>query len=289
MHFPFYVFAWIASVVYGAEVVLMKLTSKHSIANPWLFNFLWTALVVLFTVPVAISFHPALPVDWTSVMVAAIFYALVGILLTHTLYKLDVSVLGPLFNIRTVFSVFLGVLLLGETLTSMQYVYILVILLCGIGVSIDEKFRFVSFFRKDILFALVTFFMISVWNVTVNKALVKNDFWTVTLWMQSIGLLLLCGTIPLFWQDVKKLRLVHTMYLAPSSFVEVVANFAAYRAYQENVSISSTIIALPFSLLMTIGLSVIAPTLLEKHSWKVYAVRLMATAVMIGAALQLSH
>ena len=60
------------------------------------------------------------------------------------------------------------------------------------------------------------------------------------------------------------------------------------KAFGENISISMTIISLPLAMIMTMALSVVAPKLLEKHTAKVYAIRLSAAAAMFVAALGLS-
>ena len=117
---PFYVFAWIASIAYGFDIVMSKLTSKHAISNPWLFNFLWTFMVILFTLPPAFASHVGIPHDWSDILVAAFLGALASIFFVLALYKLDVSVLAPLFNFRSVFTVALGALFVCEILTQEQ-------------------------------------------------------------------------------------------------------------------------------------------------------------------------
>ena len=60
-------------------------------------------------------------------------------------------------------------------------------------------------------------------------------------------------------------------------------------ALRQNISISMTIISLPVSMLFAILFSVFAPKLLEKHTMKVYAIRLIAAGIMVAAALGLSR
>jgi len=60
-------------------------------------------------------------------------------------------------------------------------------------------------------------------------------------------------------------------------------------AYKDNVVITSIITSLPISIVLTFIFSIFAPQLLEKHTLKVYAVRLIAAGTMIFAALKLSY
>ena len=122
-------FAWIASLSSGLLVVITKLTSKHAIANPWLFNFLRTLVVVLFIIPLALINNSSMPHNWLPIVAAAITSVLFYIFYILAIYKLDVSTIVPLFNFRTVFAVLLGVLLFQEKFTSYQYFLVLIIII----------------------------------------------------------------------------------------------------------------------------------------------------------------
>jgi hypothetical protein len=73
---PFYVYAWIGAIISGFFVITAKLTSKHSIKNPWLFNFLLAAVTLLFTIPPAVYFHATLPNGWSLVILTGFFATL---------------------------------------------------------------------------------------------------------------------------------------------------------------------------------------------------------------------
>lgn len=113
----FYVYAWIATVVWGLVVFISKLTSKYAVSNPWLFNFFWSLLVLLFTFPVATVNKVGFPQEWYFIVVGGLFGALWNIFFVLSTYKLDVSVLVPLFNFRAVFAVLFGALLVNESLS----------------------------------------------------------------------------------------------------------------------------------------------------------------------------
>jgi hypothetical protein len=110
----FLFFAWLASIVFGLEVVIGKFTSKHTIANPWLFNFVWSLFVVIIIVPFALVNHVGIPSLTLHLFWASFYYAAANILYILSLQLNDVTAMGPLFNFRSVFSVILGVLCLEK-------------------------------------------------------------------------------------------------------------------------------------------------------------------------------
>src|SRR3989338_10233821 len=96
-----YFFAWVASIAYGLEGILAKITSRHSVKNPWLFIFLWQLFVLIGTAILAFYFGAGIPAHWLYIIFASVAYALTGVFFTLSLYKLDVSVIAPLANFRT--------------------------------------------------------------------------------------------------------------------------------------------------------------------------------------------
>lgn len=285
---PFYIFAWAAAFLFGLEVIIGKLTSKHAIPNPWYFNFLWELFVLLCTIPIALYFHAGLPKDWTSIIILSFVNAISGIFYIFALSMLDVSAFSPLFNFRTVFSVLLGVMFLGEVLTTQQYLLVGVIVTAGLFVSLDEKLTMRSFFQKGVLFAMLEMVTLAFYGMFTKQAIQMNGYWSTNLWMDIVTQIMLLVTIPLFFKNIRRttsLQIQGALYMALAGGLGVLAST---RAYATNISISSAIVSLPFSMIMAMMLSFIAPKFLEKHTMKVYAIRFTAAAVMILAALKLS-
>lgn len=281
-------FAWLASFLLGAEAVLGKLTSKHAIKNPWLFNFVWNGIILVFTLPIALSYHVGMPTVWGNIAMAAIFYALSGVFYTWAIYLLDVSVLSPLFNFRTVFSVLLGVWLLHQFLTTQQYILIGVIFIAGFFVSFDEHYRLRSFFRIPILIAMIEMVIIAFYGIYVNKALSQNGFWETTMWIAILAQIMLALTWSKFGKDLQKISKTQIGALSLMSVAGATGMLAANKSYAGTVGIAATIISLPFAMVMAFLFAVFAPTLLEKHTMKIYAIRFIAAGVMLVAALRLS-
>ncbi len=281
-------FAWLAAFLLGVEEVFGKLTSKHSIKNPWLFNFVWNGIIMLFTIPIALVNHVGMPSSWGNIIIAALFYALSGVFYTWAIFLLDVSVLSPLFNFRTVFSVLLGVWLLHQFLTTQQYVLIGIIFIAGLFVSFDEHFKLRSFFRIPILIALIEMVIVAFYGTYVNKALSQNGFWETTVWIAIVAQGMLALTWPKFGKDLKKISKTQVEALSLMSIAGTIGTLAANKSYVGTVGIAATILSLPFAMVMAFLFAVFAPTLLERHTMKTYAIRFAAAGVMLVAALRLS-
>ena len=281
-------FAWIASISSGLLVVITKLTSKHAIANPWLFNFLRSLVVVVFIIPLAIINHSGMPNNWIPIIVAAITSVLFYILYILAIYKLDVTTIVPLFNFRTVFAVLLGVLLFQEKFTTYQYFLVLVIIVAGIFSTIDEKFNVRSFFNKAVGIALLAMIFLALNSVAVKWAFMFDDVWTVNLWIGVISLIIVLPTLPLFYKDLFKVGRNQILSIGVIGFFQTITNLTFTLALAVSVGITSVIVTIPFSMILAVLFSVFAPKLLEKHTAKIYIIRFTAAAIMIYGALQLS-
>lgn len=285
---PYYIFAWITSIAYSLETLLGKLISKYQVDNPWLFNFVWYLFILLLTIPVAVLNGASLPTFWTNIFLAAIFYALGGAFYIIALRLLDVSVISPLFNLRTVSAAILGTLFLGETYSGFQYFLMVAIVIAGIFVTLDEKFSFKSFFQKSTSVMIFEVFLLSLMSIFINKAVTETGFWEVTLWMPIIAQVLLLLTIPLFLKDLPKIGGRHLGSIFIMSLLGVVGTLSANKAFADNVALSTTIISLPISMVIVIILSFFYPKLLEKHPPKVYFVRITSAVIMLVLTLKLT-
>ena len=203
----FITFAWIASIVFGLEVLIGKLASKYAITNPWLFNFAWSIFYFSFTLPFALANGVGLPTQWGNVLFASFFSALFGVLYIWAMYKLDVSTISPLFNFRTAFAAILGVLLLGEVLTLVQLGLIATIFVSGMFVSLDERLKIKSFFQWPIAVALGSMLILALMSIYMNKALAENGYWEVTLWTLILTSVFTLPTLPLFFKDLHLTRI----------------------------------------------------------------------------------
>jgi drug/metabolite transporter (DMT)-like permease len=282
-------FAWTAAITSGLIIIISKLTSKHSIANPWLFNLLWTLVGVIIIVPLAIINHASIPTYWIPIIFSALFGTLFYLFYVLSIYRLDVSTIAPLFNFRSIFAVLLGVFFFRETLSMYQIVLSAIVISAGIFATIDEKINLKSFFSPSIGIALAAMAFLALSNTSTKWASQYNDVWTINLWVGVISLTFVALTYPLFKKDLFKIRLHHVWPVGLMGILQTVTNFALTSALAVNVGKTSVIMSIPFSMILAALFSVFAPKLLEKHTAKIYAIRFTAAAVMIYGAFQLSQ
>lgn len=281
--------AWFASIIYAFGAITAKLASKHHIANPWLYNFIWGMAATVLFLPVAVFNGVGLPQDWKSMLVLSVANVVSGTAYVLAFYAVDVSVIGPLANLRTPLLVLVGVFWFQEMLVPFQWILIGIIFVFGLLVNIEEKIRWKTFLNRRV--ALVLLFVVtSVWfNSYVKYASALNGYWEILIWPNIIGVMLMLPTWPLFSQDFKKTHWTRYKGLVISTILFFLGWMFEVAALKENISITMTIISLPISMLLAVGFSVFAPTLLEKHTVKVYAIRLISAAVMVLAAIGLSR
>ncbi|MBU1327325.1 EamA family transporter [Patescibacteria group bacterium] len=286
---PFYVYAWIAVIFYGFSGIISKLTSKHQITNPWLLTFVWSFIGTLIIIPLALSQGVGFPNSWQNMIAVAIVGALNGVLYVLAMYALDVSVLAPLYNLKTVVAIFLGIVFLGEKLNTTQWIYAFVIIVAGIFVSLDERFNWRTFFSKNIALAIISIVISAILAAAFKYVQITDGYWEVSLWSAVLSQFFLLFTVPLFWRDIKKLKPQKYSGVIVTAVFSTIAWLATIKANAVNVSITTAIISLPLPMVFAFIFSLVAPELLEKHPLKVYAVRFGVTAVMVWAAVELSR
>lgn len=284
----FTAYAWMATFIYGVETIIIKLSSKYAIKNPWLFNFLWNVLFVVFMIPIYATQHIEVPTKWPTLIITAMLSAICCVLFMIATYRLDVSVLSPLYNVRTGLSVLFAALLLGEIMNPMQIFLVGVIIVMGFLVTIDEKTTVKSFFRRDILIAMIFMVLLALYTVFLKKTILELGYWNATVWVAVLNLIFLIPTYPKFASDVKTLTLKQLIPVVIVTATSTVAYLISNKAYETNVGITSVIMTFPASMIIAFVLAVIWPKLMERHTMKVYAMRFAATAVMFVCSMQLT-
>jgi len=285
----FVVFAWIGSLAYAAETILAKLTSRYGMKNPWYLNFLWSTFILLLILPVAyLSGQTGWPNSWKYILWAAFFYGLSNILYILALCLLDITVFSPLFNLRVAFSVIIAGLFLHESLTPIQLILVVIIMIAGIFVNAEEKFNLKKIWSKGLIIALAEMIDLSLMGVFIKLAMSENSYWQVTLPMMGIGEILMIFTIPLFIKEVKTLTGAQAGSTALLAVASVVGTLACNKAFAENVSVTTVILSVPLSMIIAGVLSYIKPEILEHHTTRIYIIRFTAAFVMIAGAIKLS-
>lgn len=280
--------AWVASLVTAAEAIIIKLTSKSLIKSPWLFNVLWLGFAVPPIVALAYVQGGSWPANWPYILATALSSAGFYVFYTLAIYKLDVTTMTPLFAVRTVSSVLLGLVLLGESVSALAVLLMTLIVAASPLVSYDEKLRLKAFVQKHVLLAIIAMVSLAFMGYFTNRSVAANGYATTILWQDLLTLLILLPTLRFVRfrkENVTRMSILAFALLGLGSFIYTATTTYAYA---RNLSLSSIIVSLPFSMVFAYLLSRRYPELLEKHPPRVYAVRFTGAAIMVGGAIWLS-
>lgn len=281
-------FAWTASIIYGVYAITAKLIGKYQLRNSYQFSFFITLFSGILMAIISYIYGGRFAVSWFYIVCAAVFLALGNALYLAALKVVDVSVMSPLFNIRVAITVLMGVILLGESISSNSLYFIILIFIAGFFATMDEKFSVKTFFTKNIGLGLLFMLVLSIQSLFINRAISETGYWTATLWMGLLAIVFsLLVLYPKFKNDLAKSKPGDYLGVGLLAIIGSIGDLAAYKAFEGNIGLSSIIISLPISMIMAFVFSLWKPELLEKHTVKVYLVRFAAAGVMIWSALQL--
>ncbi len=281
-------FAWVASITYGLYSVVAKLIGKYKLKNTYQFSFFATLFSGIVMAIVSYINGGRIAFNWTYILLAAVFLAFGNILYVTALKILDVSVMSPLFNIRVAITVIIGFLILGETFSVKSIILIAIIFIAGFFTSMDEEFSIKSFFTKKIGIGLFFMLVLSIQSIFINRAIDQTNYWTATLWISLLAIIFsFVFLYPKFKNDLRHTKPKDYLGVGLLAIIGCIGDLSAFKAFESSVGLSSVIISLPLSMIIVFILSIWKPTLLEKHSLKVYLVRFVAAGIMIWGALQL--
>lgn len=133
--------------------------------------------MLVFTAVAAIANGVKLPSNWSTITLMGISSTAVWIFFVLALYRLDVSVLSPLYNLRTPIAVVLSVVFLGEALSRPQYQLVVLITIAGLFVAYNEKLKLKAFFQKGVGIALLGIFFSSLVGIFTKPAIAQNGYW----------------------------------------------------------------------------------------------------------------
>lgn len=282
------VYAWLTSFAYGLGGVFGKFATIYHVKNPWLYNIVWAVLTLVFIVPFALFFHVGYPQDWIPMIILGLASAVTSVTFTFAFYAVDLSILSPMANMRAPITALLGVMFFHEQLNMYKWFLILLIFIAGLFIHVDEKMKLKTFISKTSAIVFV-WVLTSIWfNTMIKYASVNNGYWEVSFWSNFLTVLFLLPTYPLFIKDLRSVPIKKYSGIAINTALWTVGLLLSIKALAINIGISTAIISVPLSMIFVMVISFFSPKLLEKHSAKVYAIRMVSAAIMFFAALSLS-
>lgn len=115
----------------------------------------------------------------------------------YALRQTDASVAIPVFQTIPVFSYFLGLIFLGETLTLWQIIAGLMVIGGAVGLSLELKGG-IRLNYKPLLLMLCSSFLIAVGNLIFKKVALQESFWISSFW-QYLGTLTVTAFLFIFF------------------------------------------------------------------------------------------
>lgn len=288
---PIYVLlALSAALCFSLGGVLAKVASKYAIKNKYalLFYFYLTGLLLTPSVFALDKISNPLPAINFIFPFCLAFFA--GNFFIYTvLFKYDISILQPFFHFQTIFSVLFAFLFLGEIFPPSTYLWILLIIIGGFLVGMNERLSLDAIFSKKFLIFLAGIFFYALSDIFAKKTMSTLNFYNLKFWGNIILSIMALTFIPL---AKKEIRISTKQYLP--IFVSGIFGFTAhlffFNALSCNITISQPLAMFGslFTFLISAVLSRIRPEFLEYHPLRIYTLRGIGILLMLSAAIMIS-
>lgn len=288
---PLYVIlALSAAFCFSLNGIWAKIASKHTVKNKhallfyyYLTGFLLAPFVFFFT-------KIQNPLDGLLPLILFSLTFFIGNFFFYTsLFKYDISILQPFFHFQTIFSVSFAFLFLGERFPTPTYFWILLIIIGGFLVSLNEKLKPAALLSRNFLPFILCIFFFALSDLFARKTMYFMDFYNLRFWSAFIFLIFGLIFIPLAGSQIKISVKQYSPVLVAGIFF-FVAYLLFLKAISYNITISQPLAMFGslFTLLISIGLSKFKPEFLEHHSTKTYALRGLGVLLMLSAAIAIS-
>ncbi|MGE5706756.1 MAG: EamA family transporter [Bacteroidota bacterium] len=292
---PEYVlFSLLAALLFAGLNLTQKLTVRFAIPQQAVLLFHLFLTQALFA-PLIWLFHPIQgpgPV-WGILMIQTAINVLATALFYYSLYRVDLSVLGPMWSLKNLFNALLGFFVLHEVFAPTAYLWIALCLLGAVLTSFNEELRWKAFLQPSILLLFVTFALFSTSDLLIRQCIAGGmDAWNQRAWS-----MLLEGGIPLlmlpFLRERVRVKLPQFASVVGINLFLILGTVAISQAfsYPGSFTLASTLVMLetPFMLLAMGGLTLWKGQILESHPAWIYGIRLWGIGFLSGAALFLAR
>jgi len=195
---------------------------------------IFSSIIGVFVLPFILLFEPK-PFNISfAQLILIIFSSVISILAIliylYALKKDEASIVVPLFQTIPIFAFILGYLFLGEILSHRQIAGGLLIILGGLGLSLDLKEK-VPRLKSNIFFLmLLASLLIAISGLLFKVVAVEANFWTATFWayageilMGAIFLVFIKSYRVEFWQVIQINKLAVLSLNAFNEVINVIA------------------------------------------------------------------
>lgn len=171
----------------------------------------FTALIGILALPFIWWYKPeTLTLPWLNIVVmiiSGLLYMWAMLFYLRAIQSEEASVIAPLFQTSTLFTLALGYLILGETLSLTNLAGMGLVIGSVLFLSLNQNFHPRTPKIRVLAQMLLCTFILAFASVIFKFFAVQSDFWSTTFWtfvgeaIFGIGILL----VPSYWQQFKKL------------------------------------------------------------------------------------
>ncbi len=279
-----------AALCFSLNAIWSKIASTHAVRdrNTLVYTSFLLQLPFLPLLLIAGPLQDPRPAALSLFAFALTFYVGNFSVLT-ALFHYDVSAFHPFFHFQTIFSVGLAYLVLGEVFPPRTYLWIAGIIIGGVLVGLDDRFRPRALFSRVFLIFLIGIFFYALSDIFAKKTLAVLNVWSLRLWGGLLIFLLAALHLRLRGL-VQPVSPVQRRPVLIAVFFAFVATLLLYAAFSYNITLSQPLAMFGslFTLLISIVLSRFKPGFLERVSPRTYAIRAVGVLLMLTAAVLLS-
>ncbi len=262
-----------------------KAANKHAFTDPLrllTIIYLLQLLISLSVFPLAEIYF--VPGQETNFVLFVLSFFAASVLVGLSLPGLDASVFMPLFNLQLVFTSVFAFLLLGERFPPVSYLLMGLIVLGGVLISFDES----SSLRlgKELLPFVAGLILYGLSDSLGGRLIGSFGAINLRFWM-GLGLALLSLILIPFFKVREKMAMNKLLFPFLTAFFGFLALVFLTTGFNYSVALSQALARLSggYTLVIILILARFFPKFLEKHSLKVYAVRLVGCLVMVTSAV----
>lgn len=268
-----FVLGIIASVFWGIATVIDKIMLTRYIENPYTYHLFLT----LSLMPIILVYYILFPVKFNPYFsgigfIGGVILGISFLLYNKALMIEEVSRVAPLMRLTSIFTLLFGFLILGEKLTPLRYLGVLILTVGGFLVS--WKGKGVGGISKVFFLIIILDIGLSMSDIISKYVLGHISYFSLLFYGMVgtlCGRLLLLGSSKIRMDFVDLLREVK-LWIYPITLLSMTSAYAAYLAYYKAISITqvSLVGAIPslnplFVLIFAGALSLFIPKILKEE------------------------
>jgi bacterial/archaeal transporter family protein len=182
-----FIFATIAPLLFAVSNYIDKyLVSKYFKDRGPGVLVIFSSLIGFFLLPVIYLIQPSAikisPFFASLMVINGFIYIITLIPYLYTLQDNDTSVIVPLYQLIPVFAYGLGLVFLKESLTLLQILGSLLVMIGAVGISFGKNHIGFRFKKRSLFFMILSCFLIALNLVIFKFVATEESFWTTSFW-----------------------------------------------------------------------------------------------------------